>query len=312
LGLRCELQIGLSALSVLSRGQLEALVAHELAPLRYRNAGLVLRLRSIYESDRKAPDTQAVRREGTLFRLANFWSTVDSDADAAAIRFGGVGNAAAAVATVALGAGANVRYSFNQRPPDGHSGIQDLDDGWRRTLAHHSFTTDDGKDWDTQASEHTTLAAAIQEVGAVRLRLADDRVELVQLSEHDQRELAQRSLLLVSPFILWRVRRIRWYTFAAAPPQWWIARAEFGVEFVRNELEIPAEADLLEALDDTDEGVEALKMYAELQLLKGGWRLESPAVRGVLLSPAGQRIDLATMDREAVISVISSPHWAVQ
>src|SRR6185295_3412729 len=107
----------------------------------------------------------------------------------------------------------------------------------------------------TQASEHTTLAAAIHEVGAVRLRLDDDRVELAPLSEHDQRELAQRSLRLVTPFIVWRVRRIRWYTFATAPPQWWVARAEFGVEFVRNVLEIPAEADLLEALPDTDEGV---------------------------------------------------------
>ena len=43
-----------------------------------------------------------------------------------------------------------------------------------------------------------------------------------------------------------------------------------------------AEADLVGALDDTDEDVQGLQLYAECELLKAGWRLEHPAVRGVL------------------------------
>jgi hypothetical protein len=65
-----------------------------------------------------------------------------------------------------------------------------------------------------------------------------------------------------------------------------------------------AEADLVGALDDTDEDVQGLQLYAECELLRAGWRLEHPAVRGVLLYPTGDRIDLSTMDRDAVIAIL--------
>src|SRR6185369_9014575 len=94
------------------------------------------------------------------------------------------------------------------------------------------------------------------------------------------------------------------YTFATAPPQWWVARAERQVDFMRRYWKIAAEADLVGALDDTDEDVEGLQLYAECRLLKAGWRLEHPAVRGVLLSSTGHRIDLSTMDRHAVIAIL--------
>jgi hypothetical protein len=35
-------------------------------------------------------------------------------------------------------------------------------------------------------------------------------------------------------------------------------------------------------LDDADEDVQGLQLYTECELLKAGWRLEHPAVRGVL------------------------------
>jgi hypothetical protein len=309
-GLRRELRIGHGALSFLTRGQLEALVAHELAPLRYRNSWLVLRLREIYQEEKDAPETRLVRRERILARLADFWSTVEDDADAAAMSFGGARNAAEAVVTVALGGGEHVIYALDQHAPNRHSGIQDLDDGWRRYLTHGDGSTVDD-DWKDQASEHTTLAAAIQQVGEVRLRMADGRVEVAPLSERHQRVLAQRSQLLLGVLIQWRLRRIRWYTFATAPARWWVVRAEYEVDRIRRHLEISAQADLPDALDDTDEGTCGLRLYAELQLLQGGWRLEHPAVRGVLLSPTGDRVDLTTMEREALISLVSQDRSTV-
>jgi hypothetical protein len=148
-------------------------------------------------------------------------------------------------------------------------------------------------------------AAPIRRVGEVRLRLADGRVEVAPLSEPDQRRLAQRSLWPTNLPVHLRLRRIRWYTFATAPPQWWVARAEQQVAFMRSYWGIPADADLVAALDDTDEDEDGLQLYAELRLLSGGFRLEHPAVRRVLLSPTGDRVDLTTMDREAVVSLVS-------
>jgi hypothetical protein len=299
-GRRRELRIGLGALSFLTSGQLEALVAHELAPLRYRDSWLVLRLREIHQEEWGGP---ATRRHRILARLADFWNAVEDESDAAAIRLGSAGNAADAVVAVALGAGANVTYSLDQKPPSGYAGIQDLDDGWRRYLAHDSSSTVDG-DYEDVANRHTILAEPIRRVGEVRLRMADGRVEVAQLPEPDQRRLAQRSLLMFAPAIQFRLRRIRWYTFATVPPQWWVARAQRQVELMRSYWGIAADADLVEALDDTDEDVEGLQLYAECQLLKAGWRLEHPAVRTVLVSPTGHRIDLSTMDRNAVIAIL--------
>jgi len=48
-----------------------------------------------------------------------------------------------------------------------------------------------------------------------------------------------------------------------------------------------------------------LNLYAEYRLLADGWRLEHPAVRGVLVDPAGERVDITRMDPEAVRELIS-------
>ena len=179
-------------------------------------------------------------------------------------------------------------YSFDMQAPAGRHPIQDLDDGWRRRLAHGDIDTVELGEVD-EASEHTTLGDAIRGIGQVRVRLADGRVELAPLSVRDQRWFAQRP---PAPFYLrrWMAYRLkRWYTFETAPPQWWVDRAERDVELVRQH---------------SDDGIEGLRLYAERELLRGEWRLEHPAVRGVLISPSGDRIDLSTMDRKAVTAIL--------
>src|SRR6185369_12815395 len=139
------------------------------------------------------------------------------------------------------------------RVPRGRHEIQDLDDGWRRYVADGDIHTVD-VDYEYEASEHTTLGDPIRGLGQVRVRLADEPVELAPLPDRDQRWFARRP---PPPFFLRRwvaYQFMRWYTFGTAPPQWWVDRAERDVAAMREYLEIPAEADVLQALDDSDDG----------------------------------------------------------
>jgi hypothetical protein len=102
------------------------------------------------------------------------------------------------------------------------------------------------------------------------------------------------------------------YTFADAPQRWWLERARHDAEQVRG---WAGKADDAEAADDAalldtlmrraDDRRLWLNLYAECRLLADGWRLEHPAVRGVLIDPAGDRVDITRMDPEAVRELIS-------
>ena len=85
-----------------------------------------------------------------------------------------------------------------------------------------------------------------------------------------------------------------------------VARARNDADQVREWAETADEAGLLDTLvTRADERRLWLNLYAEYRLLADGWRLEHPAVRGVLIDPAGARVDITRMDPEAVRELIS-------
>jgi hypothetical protein len=85
-----------------------------------------------------------------------------------------------------------------------------------------------------------------------------------------------------------------------------VARARNDADQVREWAETADEADLLDTLvTRADERRLWLNLYAEYRLLAAGWRLEHPAVRGALIDPAGERVDITRMDPEGARALIA-------
>jgi hypothetical protein len=280
-GRRCYLRLGVAAVACLTRAQLEAVVAHELVLLRYRHPWLVLRLREAYLDELEEQDDRGRRARRNLRILTAFWSTVEGDSDIAATMFVPAEQAAAALVVLDHVALANLDYALELRVPR-HAAIEDVDDGWLRYVEHGDAESaeDDGHAY--TARFHASLAAPVTRVGELRLELPADRVVVGPMEGKDRRRLAEQSLVVTA-------KDPRWYTFTTAPQEWWVKRAE----------------DDAQGRSESEEFPLALHRFAEWRLLVAGWRHEHPAVRTVLISPEGERVDLSQMDNPAVRALIA-------
>ncbi len=337
------LLIGLPLLDCLSAAELRALVGHRLALLRYRHADLVAGLLDLWIDAVRAEsyeEGRGQRRAAELRRtLAGFATEAHRDADdAAVLAAGGVDPAARAFALASVVSDEYASFLDDSGVPERRwwrlveVGISDVDDGWRRALRHGLGDSD----WDDEearllATIHPRLAVALRALGDTPLPATPtaDRVPVAPLSERERRRVTRQVLDIPYP------RYIRWTTFADAPQRWWRRRVAREADSVRadvaavlgrepvDDVEVfqvfrtrPREV-LAAALDvpvnelsddphDWEMGAEppgALVWLVEENLLRRGWRLAHPAVRGVLVGPHGDRVDardvIARADREA-------------
>ena len=199
--------------------------------------------------------------------------------------------------------------------------ISDLDDGWCRLVAR-GIDSDlwFGDDPGQLARVHPGLTAALEGLGPTAPRLATPArpVPIAPLSRRAERRLARSAL----PFI--GRQSVRWYTFAEAPASWWIERAATTTDDVRRPVatvlnrppvdhleildvllnrrdEVTAAMAILDGDDLEDDKPAAddgppevppvVADIVEDALFARGWRLEHPAVRGVLVGPGGERVD---------------------
>ncbi|KXK61818.1 hypothetical protein AWW66_11580 [Micromonospora rosaria] len=341
------LRIGLPVLACLSRADLRAVLGHRLALLRHRRAGLVVPLVAIWmdavrdsadETGRKLRRATRLRRE-----LDAFAAQVQRDADAAAATVAGGGGPAARATALAHVVAQTYLDDFLDLlgVPERTLwrrgvGVRDLDDGWRRVV-HRGLGE---SDWDEETAEllatiHPGLAGPVRALGTTPLsvRPSPDPVPVPPLTPRQQRRLVRRLLGIPFP------ESLRWTTFAEAPHAWWRRRATRDADSVRADVatvlgrepvddlevyqvvrtrtrevlaaafDIPL-ADLADEQPyDDDDPPGALVFLVEDALLRRGWRLEHPAVRGVLVDPAGDRVDA----RQVLVAAAGDPsalrHW---
>src|SRR5262249_12799843 len=129
-------------------------------------------------------------------------------------------------------------YELDMRPSKHEAyAIQDTDEGWPLFVGHGDAPATMDDDHVDEARYHRTLAAEISRLGEVRLRLPDDGVVLEPIAEKEQRRLESGSR-----------SRPKWYTFATAPTEWWLARAKQDADHVREWAETTDDAELLDVL----------------------------------------------------------------
>jgi hypothetical protein len=247
---------------------------------------------------------------------------------------------------------------------DSSPSIEDIDDGWRRTLVHS------WNDWLSESDEDDLVAAAVAAHptlvvarggagGGLSLVGPQPASPMRGLSRRQRRRLVRQrpffalvhvrlgAAALVdraradrdrrySPLrpvsrpnrrrLVRQLRRltsaVHWYNFASAPPHWWTDRARAEADSIRSDVakvfgRPPVDdfetADVLmnrndeilvlngDAPFDHPEPPETWKppdllcSLVENALLPRGWRLEHPAVRGVLIGPDGEHMDIRTM-----------------
>ncbi|MEV2237721.1 M48 family metallopeptidase [Micromonospora sp. NPDC049891] len=338
-----HLLIGLPLLDCLTADELRALLGHRLALLRYRHAGLVTGLLDLWVDAVRAESYEegaGLRRATELrTRLADLAAEVQRDADEAAVRAaGGTERAARAFALATIVSDEYADYLEHAGIPEHRwwrpveVGISDVDEGWRQVLSHG--LADSGWDADEArvlATVHPRLSVALPTLGTEPLRPTRiaDPVPVAPLTERERRRLVRRLMEIPRP------RHIRWFTFADSPPGWWHRRATRDADSVRadvarvlgreaaDDLEVfevvrTRPRDVLAAAMDvpvhelsadprdyeTDQPPEALVWLIETNLLRRGWRLAHPAVRGVLIGPDGTRVDarevITRIERAAV------------
>ena len=99
-------------------------------------------------------------------------------------------------------------------------------------------------------------------------------------------------------------RAVRWYTFATTPPQWSMRQAEEDVDDLRRVTGAADDTGLLASLEAA--GYEpGLRACAQWRLMAAGWRVERPPVRSVLISPAGERVDLTRLTNQELRALAS-------
>jgi hypothetical protein len=201
--------------------------------------------------------------------------------------------------------------------------IEDLDDAWQRWIARRPPMTATGPDA-TELIElaverpHPTLARSAPALLGQRFSLnpAKPAVRLQPLSRRHRRRLARRLRKLPTNYA------VRWYTCATAPASWWSDRAKQEADIVRREIATLVgrePVDTFEAIEvlitRTTDVAAALRARAGMEpepaqpeeaeytpppilsalveddLLHRGWRLDHPAIRGVLTGPNGERVD---------------------
>lgn len=129
-------------------------------------------------------------------------------------------------------------------------------------------------------------------------------------------------------------RGVRWRTFRDAPAAWWLRRARRDAESVREDvaavlgrppvdgletirvvqtrtrevvavaLHVPLRELPPEIGEDAADPQPAVVHLVEYALLRRGWRLEHPAVRGVLVGPAGETVDAARLIADAFTGAV--------
>jgi hypothetical protein len=207
--------------------------------------------------------------------------------------------------------------------------IEDLDDAWQRWIVHGStmsLTGTDASDVLGQVidRQHPRLAGAGHTLTGQSFCLepTTPAVTIRPLTCRQQHRLARGLRELATND--W----VRWYTCATAPAAWWSERAKVEADIIRRDVAAVlgrepidayetaevlitrnAEIVALDAPDDTvstPDGADSpapdtseftpppiLCGLVENALLQRGWRIEHPAIRGVLIGPHGERIDAA-------------------
>ncbi|MFI7025302.1 hypothetical protein ACIBMZ_21565 [Micromonospora sp. NPDC049900] len=326
---RRHLLIGLPLLDCLNATELRALVGYRLALLRHRHCGLVVGLLHLWTEAVRAETYEEGRdlRRVTEFRrtLAGFAAEVQRDADEAAVLAAGAAAAARAFALADAAAQGYTDFLESTALPEhrwwrlAEVGISDVDDGWRHLLRHGTPDVEWGEDEaQVLATLHPRLADALRALGRTPPPVVPTAhpVPVAPLSGRERRRLARRLLNIPYP------RYIRWHTFADSPPRWWLRRAAGEAGSVRADVAAVLgrpPVDDVEAIDvirtrprevlaaamhvpvgelsddpgdcEWDEPAAASVWLVEENLLRRGWRLAHPSVRGVLIGPAGEQVD---------------------
>jgi hypothetical protein len=244
----------------------------------------VRRLRSAYRTE--LGGGRRGRSERNLSTVGQLWSTVEDDADTAAMSFADSAANTEALVSVDLAVTAYLDYTMDERAPRPGQAIQDLDDCWPPDLGSGESESTLDDDYADIERQHTILTGPIRRVHDLSLHLAADRIEVAPLTADEQRELATRSLLIRG--------RVRWYTFATAPAQWWLARAEKDVAMLRRVLNITDDEDFA---GEGDESPPMLLRHAEYRLLSQGDAGTPRRAHRAHLS--GRRSDRPRRDRQA-------------
>ncbi|MEV0324923.1 M48 family metallopeptidase [Micromonospora echinospora] len=327
---RSHLSIGLPLLDCLTPARLRALVGYQLALLRHRHPGLVIDLLAVWSDSVREETGAEGRRQSRAAalrtRLDAFATEVQRTADEAAVAAAGDADLAAEAFTLAdMVAEKYDGFLTDSGVPERRwwrlyeVSVSDVTDGWRRMLSEGP----DRADWDEDdaallARLHPRLGSPLTALGISppSIRPAPDAVPVTPLTRHEQRRTVRRLRGIPYP------QYIRWTTFEEAPTSWWRRRARQDAQGVReavaavlgrepvDDVEVtevvwnrPREV-LAAALDvpvtelpedpadptGVDDPPEALLRLVEENLLRRGWRLEHPAVRGVLLGPTGERV----------------------
>ncbi|MFG2040997.1 hypothetical protein [Dactylosporangium sp. NPDC048998] len=306
-----HLIIGLPLLSVLSATQLRALVGQHLALLHRTDARRADRALAkwsdvVWEEATPEPAV-APRREPDPY-VAELQNAADRAAIAAA---GGAEPAAWAVALANVAEVGYLVFRVDSGPPllgQWWWQFSDLVDGWDRAVRHGLGDADwDAETAATLARLHPWLSAALTALGQGSLPLvaAADPVPVVPLSVREQRRIVRALIDQSVPTIL------RWRTYDTVPARRWQRRAAKNARSLRAQLAAALGRDLVDDVDairviETGEAEQACGHVGgrhefsagdpavaliEDHLLRRGWRLEHPAVRGVLIGPDGRRVD---------------------
>jgi len=330
-GRRPCVHIGLPLVYALSETELRGLVAHRLAPLGFARPRLVKRLHHAWhEAREEAADRggRPTRRHAALLaRAARFADKVDRYADAVPVPLLGLRRSALMFARAEMASLAFTEYEATVALVALRRGyaVSDLHDGWRRLLSLGGIGE---TGWDSDLAEelaarHPRLAQAINALGAedVELDHPQGTVELAPLAPGVQRRLAGTVLLPPG----WR--RMRWRTLDQVPQDVWRQRAVEEAAAVSADVALllgrqPADAAEVVAVLTTrtrefaalggDDGSDATAAPALLAVFEGallqrGWHRADPVLPGVLVSPAGEKVDGRTLDAAAVTELVSAP-----
>ncbi|MEV8515294.1 hypothetical protein [Dactylosporangium sp. NPDC051484] len=328
-----HLLIGLPLLSVLSAAQLRALVGEQLTLLHRTDARRADRALTEWSEtvwDEEAAEPAATPRREPDAYVAQLQDAADRAAITAA---GAAGPAARAIALANLSEAGYLLFRVDSGPPllgQWWWQFSDLVDGWDRAVRHGLGDAQ----WDAETAAalarlHPRLSGELTALGQESLPLvaAVDPVPVAPLSVREQRRLV-RALTGYSAVTIFR-----WRTYETAPARRWRRRAAKEARSLRAQLAAVLGRDLVddvEAIRMIESGAAAAACghveerhefgagdpavaLVEDHLLRRGWRLEHPAVRGVLSGPDGRRVDgievlRAGADSAAVRELFAADH----
>ena len=324
---RTELRIGLPLLRCLPVLEVRALLGHELSLLGEARPWTVVKAHALRTSN---VDRSSVGRR------------VPRGADAVAAFVADPGRRADRAAEVAAGRAAAVRALVDAGVAlDSHEFfvveggtapqrwwylwrqvIEDVDDGWCRHLAR-GLAVDEcvSEEVPRLTTLHPDLMSAA-DVPSLVVLTPFAEVPVEPLTRPQQRRLVRRMFDVPPQHI------VRWATFATAPERWWHRRAareaadahadvaimlgrlpvsdvETATALLTRRLEIyTIKTGQPIGVDDSQLMVPTTVGFLESKLLDRGWRLEHPAVRGVLRDPVGRVVDVRTLTVDAVAALL--------